>query len=372
MSIQQISCRVLSIDGGGIRGIIPAMVLKEIEDRTRKTSKLDIRISDLFDLIAGTSTGGILALGLTFPDPAKPGRPKYSAQDLLDLYLKDKEKIFGEDRRDSSVIDHVLGRPYRNKYKSPDVFHEKFGDEKMSCCLKNVMIVANTIEDFEKKGLGTGMTLLFSAISMFTGNGYYETDGLEPRRCKLFTRQGVKDCSYSLNMNSEMKSPRITQLKGDDIDIKKVAQITSAAPTFFPSVELFGKKFIDGGVLQNNPSIPCVIGNQDQRMFVVSIGTGEAKYPSAPNSLLDAGFNLFTEIVQSSIFEHSFMEQSPIAEYHRIQTVFTDEAPKLDAIDDSSIEFLVRVGRELIVKESEKIDEICRKLLEFYRRQTGK
>ena len=61
-----------------------------------------------------------------------------------------------------------------------------------------------------------------------------------------------------------------------------------------------------------------------------------------------------------------------MTEYHRIQTVFTDEAPKLDAIDDSSIEFLVRVGRELIVKESEKIDEICRKLLEFYRRQTGK
>jgi patatin-like phospholipase/acyl hydrolase len=50
--------KVLSIDGGGIRGIIPAMILAEIEDRTGKP------IAEMFDLIAGTSTGGILALGL--------------------------------------------------------------------------------------------------------------------------------------------------------------------------------------------------------------------------------------------------------------------------------------------------------------------
>ena len=56
--------RVLAIDGGGIRGVIPAMVLAEIERRSNK------RISELFDLIAGTSTGGILALGLITPDPA--------------------------------------------------------------------------------------------------------------------------------------------------------------------------------------------------------------------------------------------------------------------------------------------------------------
>ena len=53
--------KILSIDGGGIRGVIPALVLAEIEKRTNK------RVADMFDLIAGTSTGGILALGLTIP-----------------------------------------------------------------------------------------------------------------------------------------------------------------------------------------------------------------------------------------------------------------------------------------------------------------
>ena len=53
---------ILSIDGGGIRGIIPAMVLADIERRTGR------RIAELFDLIAGTSTGGVLALGLSVPE----------------------------------------------------------------------------------------------------------------------------------------------------------------------------------------------------------------------------------------------------------------------------------------------------------------
>ena len=54
--------KVLAIDGGGVRGIIPAMVLAEVENRTQK------HIADLFDLFAGTSTGAILALGLLKPN----------------------------------------------------------------------------------------------------------------------------------------------------------------------------------------------------------------------------------------------------------------------------------------------------------------
>ena len=62
--------RILSIDGGGIRGLLPVMVLAELERRTDKP------IADMFDFIAGTSTGALLALGLTVPDEA--GRPRYS------------------------------------------------------------------------------------------------------------------------------------------------------------------------------------------------------------------------------------------------------------------------------------------------------
>ena len=60
--------RVLSIDGGGIRGIIPAMVIAHIEKRMGKPAH------ELFDLLVGTSTGGILALGLAHPGPCNPAQ----------------------------------------------------------------------------------------------------------------------------------------------------------------------------------------------------------------------------------------------------------------------------------------------------------
>src|ERR1700733_8356620 len=66
--------RILSIDGGGIRGIFPAAVLAELERRFTGGRS----IASCFDLVAGTSTGGILALG--------PGAG-FTANDLLDLYL---------------------------------------------------------------------------------------------------------------------------------------------------------------------------------------------------------------------------------------------------------------------------------------------
>lgn len=72
--------KVLSIDGGGIRGLIPATVLSAIEERTKA------RTADLFDLIAGTSTGGILALGLVKPSPRSRRKPQYSAAELAELY----------------------------------------------------------------------------------------------------------------------------------------------------------------------------------------------------------------------------------------------------------------------------------------------
>lgn len=78
--------KALSLDGGGIRGIIPAMVLAEIEKRTRKP------VSELFDLIAGTSTGGLLALGLTKPGPG--GGPEYTAADMVRLYENCGREIF--------------------------------------------------------------------------------------------------------------------------------------------------------------------------------------------------------------------------------------------------------------------------------------
>jgi uncharacterized protein len=79
------SIKVLAIDGGGIRGIIPAVILSEIQKR------LGMDLYKCFDLISGTSTGGIIALGIG--TECHKGQP-YSPSELLSLYVENGAAIF--------------------------------------------------------------------------------------------------------------------------------------------------------------------------------------------------------------------------------------------------------------------------------------
>ena len=81
--------RVLAIDGGGIRGLIPALVLAELEDRSGRP------VFELFDLMAGTSTGGILACALCAPDPLP-------AAEVAAIYEEEGPRIF-----DRSVFQRI-------------------------------------------------------------------------------------------------------------------------------------------------------------------------------------------------------------------------------------------------------------------------
>ena len=81
--------KILAIDGGGIRGLIPALVLAEIEQRTGRP------ICSLFDLVAGTSTGAILACALTRPRPMPADR-------LAAIYEEEGPEIF-----DASLLKRI-------------------------------------------------------------------------------------------------------------------------------------------------------------------------------------------------------------------------------------------------------------------------
>ena len=63
--------RILSLDGGGIRGIITCVILKYIEEQLQKQDHPNAKIGDYFDLVAGTSTGGLITALLLFPDGSK-------------------------------------------------------------------------------------------------------------------------------------------------------------------------------------------------------------------------------------------------------------------------------------------------------------
>ena len=130
--------RVLSIDGGGIRGIIPAMVLQELEQRTGEPT------CKLFDLIAGTSTGGIIALGLTKPGPN--GGPQYPARKLLELYEVEGPAIFHQSLGRRLM---ALGSLLEAKYPASNiegVLGRYFGDTRLAEALTDVVIPSYELE----------------------------------------------------------------------------------------------------------------------------------------------------------------------------------------------------------------------------------
>lgn len=83
---------ILSIDGGGVRGLIPSTILEFLEEKLQEIDGPDVRIADYFDVIAGTSTGGLVTAMLAAPN--KQNRPLFAAKDVTEFYLKNSSSIF--------------------------------------------------------------------------------------------------------------------------------------------------------------------------------------------------------------------------------------------------------------------------------------
>ena len=132
---------VLSIDGGGVRGIIPARILQEIEERTGKP------VAELFDMVGGTSTGAIIGGCLLVPDEKNPSQPRFSAKDVLSFYNRLAGKVFPE-MRFKSLRKLSSGALYDPK-PLEDGLKEKFGDLKMKDVLASLLIPASDIKNFK-------------------------------------------------------------------------------------------------------------------------------------------------------------------------------------------------------------------------------
>ncbi|RYQ80579.1 hypothetical protein Ahy_Scaffold1g106898 isoform H [Arachis hypogaea] len=113
---------VLSIDGGGIRGIIPGVILDFLESQLQELDGEGARIADYFDIIAGTSTGGLVASMLAAPNPKATNRPLFAAKDIVPFYLEHSPKIFPQTRCSGifawliNTIKVLLGSKYDGKY----------------------------------------------------------------------------------------------------------------------------------------------------------------------------------------------------------------------------------------------------------------
>jgi len=237
------TCFVLSIDGGGIRGVIPACLLMELEKRLAKRNKKK-PLHRYFDLIAGSSTGGIIAAGLAAPRPGAPAEPAATPKDLLSLYQDRGRTIFTRD----------VFRRLREAIADPaSLWQEKYD--------------ATVLEAELQRQLGTAT--IHQALTNLVLTAY----DIENRRAVFMT-----NCRAATG-----KVP-------DDYWFWQAARATSAAPTYFEPARVTNRTqnrietLIDGGVFSNDPAMAAFVealkmGYEARNITVVSLGTGYQNRP---------------------------------------------------------------------------------------------
>jgi patatin-like phospholipase/acyl hydrolase len=219
--------RLLSLDGGGIRGVIAAEILLKLEDTLKTINPQWQRLSDYFDFISGTSTGSIIAAGLA---------KGMAVQEILNLYEKDGSTMFSK-----------WWDPFRQ-------FWAKYDPEPLEKKLQEV---------FENTQLGSPdlkTLLMIVTKNATTGKTWFFVN--HPKS-KFFSE------------NSQ-------------IPLWKLIRASSAAPTFFPPYKINQHEFIDGGMsMFNNSSYQLFLEATEKdyqigwetgkdKLLLVSIGTGYA------------------------------------------------------------------------------------------------
>lgn len=344
--------KILAIDGGGIRGIIPAILLAEIEKRTQKP------IFSLFDLISGTSTGGILALGLTKPrlDAQKSDSTpmaEYSAEELIQMYVEYGAEIFYEPFLEKILgpLEDLLAQPKYASDGREEIVRQYLGNTPLDQCLKEIFVTSYDIEQ---------------RIPIF------------------FTSKLAKE---------ETESRKFRKLC-IGFNLTDAAMATSAAPTYFAPYHVATTHnpngfytLVDGGVIANNPAQLAIMEAKmswqerqeilhTDEILLVSLGTGSLTsiYPydeaknwgllqwARPllNILLDGG----SEVVAGQL-ERSMKSSNQDGKrcYYRFQTFLTSELEAMDNTQSENIRNLQALAQRVVIEKSREIDELCKILV---------
>jgi patatin-like phospholipase/acyl hydrolase len=241
--------RILSIDGGGIRGILPAAILAELELRYLSGHS----IGKYFDLITGTSTGGIIALGLGVGKTAKT---------IFDLYMKSGEDIFPPLRWNILKV-----RSAWNVLRAAQ--YHRYDATKLEALLRS---------EFQNDTLGHAERRV--CVPSFDG----------------FTEVNVFKTPHHEDYKMDWKEELVT-----------IAMATAAAPTYFPVYKNDKRLFADGGVWANNPvmiglvdALVCYQLNRRQ-VHILSIGTGDTEIKFTENQVMHGGLVDWYKIMASAM-----------------------------------------------------------------------
>ena len=302
--------RVLAIDGGGIRGLIPALVLTELERRSGR------RVVELFDMIAGTSTGGILACALCAPD-------SLPASELVKLYEEEGPEIF-----DRSLFQRI---------RSADgLLDEKYDGAALDRALERFL---------EHKLLSeTRPDLIIPAYDTALPGPYF------------FKSTKARD-----------------EPAEHDFPLSLVARATSAAPTYFEPVEAGARALVDGGVFAANPAM-CGLAEvlkevSPRDVVLLSLGTGQRTNKRQFGEIKDWGLAGWARPILDVVFDgvsdsvdHQLEHMLGAEQYWRLQVELTLASDDLDDATEENLAKLRGHAEDLIRERSADIDAALARL----------
>lgn len=291
--------KILSIDGGGIRGLYPATFLVNLQ-RALGTKP----IYEYFDLIVGTSTGGIIAIALSL---------NIHPEKIVSIYKDKGKSVFKKE-----IFREGITRP-------------KYSNKNLVKLLKEIYGEGTYIKDAKT-------ALCLPSVNINTASP------------KVF------------------KTPRPPEIFADaDLPCWKVAAATAAAPVFFPAVSVYEEDaHVDGGLWANNPAMVGVtearrIGYSLERIKLLSVGTGKVNFFKTTLESINAGaykwkddiFNLMGLSQSESI--HNMIGFWGLAEYCRINSSISSKF----SIDN--VEYLGELEEIARQRSQETIQDVLRK-----------
>ncbi len=315
--------RVLSIDGGGIRGIIPGLIVQELEEKTGRSA------CEMFDLIAGTSTGGLLALGLTCPRTREGADRAYTAEELVSLYIEEGPTIFP---RSPWQRFKKLGNVLEEKYDAEpieNVLRDYFGDCRLRDARTDVLVTSYAIE----------------------------------RRDVHFFKS----------------TKAVADPDERDVEMWKAARATSAAPTYFEPVKISvgddGDYYslIDGGVYSNNPAMCAYVEAKTlwpgDDIYVVSLGTGELIRQIAHEEATGWGLAGWAQPILDVVFDgvadttdyhlQTLLNGGSDSRYVRLQMPLTEGSDDLDDASRSNMRLLRLHAEKVLDEQQDRFEKMC-------------
>ena len=295
---------ILSVDGGGIRGIIPAIILAEIEKRTRK------RVAEIFDLMAGTSTGGIVVAGL-----CKKDKPQYSANDLVEFYREYGPCIFKSSFFRQSILSWFNCAQYPHK-NIESILEKYFGDSTLADATNNLMLTSYDIKN----------------------------------NAPFFFKSWKEDRNF--------------------IKLQDALRATTAAPTYFApkclKINNIERVLVDGGIFANNPAA-CAYANSkklfpNEEIALVSIGTGRLSNPIEYKRLGKISWikPLLNVMFASSLDVVNYQMSNVMDDkYIRIQSQLTIASAEMDNVTPKNIKFLQHEANAMIEENQKVVDKFC-------------